>query len=214
MRYSVSFAAGNYNLIFKGNAAQVVKTRILKRATDNTLTEVYSGTASASAAANMNLKVTTDFTAVAGYEKLLDHMKLYATAACFFSLQNNTSVGAPAATLLELPLDGNYVVEIISDGGTSGALGAFTFKNTAPSGFNAIKTNKTSVYFNNNSFIVKLNGIGESSVKVYNATGALISDKYINSDETQISTSHYAKGVYLVKIENNKNTELHKLIIQ
>ncbi len=218
MRYSVNFAAGNYNLLFKGNAATISKIRILSRATDNTLTEVYSGTVSASGSGIMNTKVTntgtsTEFAALTGYEKLLENMKLYATGATFFSLQNNTSAGAPAATLLELPLSGNYVVEIINDA-TAGNLGAFTFKNTAPSSVNTAKVNMTSVLMNDNSFVVKLNGIGESSLKIFNATGALISQKNILSDETQISTSNFSKGVYMVKIDNNKHTELHKLIVR
>ncbi len=219
MRYSVNFVAGNYNLLFKGNATTISKIRILSRATDNTLTEVYSGTVSASFAANMNTKVTntgtsTEFAALAGYEKLLENMKLYATGATFFSLQNNTSAGAPAATLLELPLSGNYVVEIVNDA-ASGNLGAFTFKNTAPpSSVVNPKINMTNVLMNDNSLIVKLNGIGESSVNIFNTTGALIVTRDRVSDETQISTSNFSKGIYLVKIENNKHTELHKIIIK
>ena len=218
MRYSVNFVTGNCNLLFKGNASNISKIRILSRAANNSLTEVYSGTVSASASANMNQKVTatgtgTEFAALAGYEKLLENMKLYATGATFFSLQNNTSVGATAATLLELPLSGNYVVEIINDA-TSGNLGAFTFKNAAPSSVTTAKINKTSVLMYDKSFIVNLNGIGESSLKVFNTTGAIVArkDKIVN--ETLISTSNFSKGIYIVKIENAKNSELHKLIIK
>lgn len=219
MRYSVNFADGSYNLLFKGNGSQAVKIRILKRANDNALTEVYSGTASATGASHLNKKLTgittaQEYTAETGYEKLLDHMKIYATGACVFGLQNNTSVGAPAATLLALNLNGNYVVEIISDG-TSGAAGAFTFKYAgASTKLNEVNINKTSVYLSENHLIVKLNGFGQSSVNIYNTTGVLVSQKIANSNETRIAASNFAKGVYVVKIDNEKNSELHKLIVK
>ena len=218
MRYSVNFVNGSYNLLFKGNGNQVVKLRILKRATDNTLTEVYSGTASATGATQSTTKLTgttaaQEYTAATGYEKLIDHMKIYATGACVFGLQNNTSVGAPASTLLALALNGNYVVEIISDG-ASGAAGAFTFKYNIPSGLNSTSTNQTTVNLINHNLNINLNGFGTSKVTIYSVTGSILYHTISSSNQIQLPASAYAKGVYLVKIENNTSIESHKLIIR
>ena len=218
LRYSVSFAPGKYNLLFKGNGSQVVKIRILKRAVDNSLTEVYNGTASATGTTQMNLKVTSittaqEYTALTGYEKLLDHMKIYATGACVFGLQNNTSAGATAGTLLELDLSGNYVLEMISDG-SSGAAGAFAFKYAGLySGLKDVKQNITSISVANNKAIIHMNGIETCYAKLYNLTGATIESKIINTNDNFFNTSALSKGTYFIRIENNQTNETHKLIV-
>jgi hypothetical protein len=214
MRYSIWFEAGKYNFLFKGNAAQVVKVRMLKRDENNNLTEIYSGTASASGATQMHTKVTSvgtnfEYLALEGYEKLNDHMKIYATGACVFSLQKNTTNGE----LLELNLNGNYVLEIISDG-TNGAAGAYAFKYSGE--YTNVKNqreNKTTLMIADNSLHVNLNNPGKSDVKLFNLTGVIVDQKVMSSTDNQLFTGHLPKGTYLVRIDNRDFTETHKIII-
>ncbi len=216
LRFSLTFAPGRYNLLFKGNGSQVVKFRLLQRSADNVLTEVYSGTVSATATANSYKKITgvtggtTEHNMLAGYEKLVDHMRLYATGACVISQQTNTSAGGSG--LLEFAIEGNYVAELISDGG-SGAVGAFTFEYAGPYGVSVPKnTLKNAIVFeSNHQIVVKLNNAGKSNIKVFNLAGTLMAEKASMDVEGTISTAGFAKGIYLVKIENGSNTELRKV---
>jgi hypothetical protein len=221
-RYSITFAPGKYNFLFKGNNTNVQKVRLLKRGVDNVLTEVYSGTASAAATGTFNQKVAPinnadlNFSTATGYEKLNDHMKIYASAACVFSLQNNKSAGAPANTLLELELNGNYVLESITDI-TGGTAGAYTFKyvgTLTSTGATLAKTNITTVNIQNKNIRIQLNDFGASTVKIYNIAGALVATQNNITAETMLNATHFAKGVYVVKIDNTKSTELHKLVVE
>ena len=218
LRYSVSIESGQYNFIFKGNA-NIARMRLLKRSAENLLTEVYNGTVSGTATSTFSQKVaastgTTYGPAATGYDGLIDNLKLYGTGTCTFSTQmDNRAELTDKTKLLTLNLNGNYVVELITEG--NGAVGAFTFGYVGPStGLNDPKTNKTSVYLSENNLIVKLNGFGQSTVNIYNTTGVLVSQKNISSNEAQIAASNFVKGVYVVKIDNAKNTELHKLIVK
>jgi len=211
LRYSITVAPGNYHFLFKGNGSQIVDFRLLKREANNALTEVYVGTVSATAATNMFTKLTgaggtTEHGILAGYEKLVDHMRLYANNACVFSVQKNT-----AGEVLALTLNGNYVVELISNG-SSGAIGAFTFESVSQTGISTSNSLKNAiVYHNNNQIVVKLNNSGRSNIKVFNLAGSLVAERANIEQEGVISTFGFSKGIYLVKIENGKNTELRKL---
>ena len=212
LRYSVTVAPGKYHFLFKGNGTQVVDFRLLKREANNALTEVYNGTVSATATANMHTKITgaggtTEYGILSGYEKLVDHMRLYATGATVFSKQKNTT-----GEVLELVLDGNYVVELISNG-ANGAIGAFTFEYVNQTGISttANSLKNAIVYQSNNQIVIKLNNSGKSNVKVFNLAGSLIAEIANIEVEGAISTIGFAKGIYLVKIENDTSTELRKL---
>tara|TARA_B110000971_G_scaffold99906_1_gene102741 strand:- start:67 stop:228 length:162 start_codon:yes stop_codon:yes gene_type:complete len=50
-------------------------------------------------------------------------------------------------------------------------------------------------------------------VEIYSTIGALVADEIINDGNKQIDLSHQPKGIYFIKMINNRNIELRKLII-
>lgn len=217
-RYSIDFEPGLYSFLFKGNAAQAVKVRILKRDATNNLTEVYSGVSSATGADQNFLQITTTVNAdysnalVPGFEKILDHMKIYASGACQFSKQKKYVEGVSTSELLQLNLSGKYVLEIISDGG-SGAAGAFTFyyEGAYTSAKNTLIKSDANVYFSNNQINVESSEFKNATVSVYDMSGKLVESKARINNNCFFDMNNNPKGVYLVRISNGNKIENKKI---
>jgi len=80
--------------------------------------------------------------------------------------------------------------------------------NITQDGFNAdIYPNPNKGIFNIKTSAKKL------LVEIYSTIGALVADEIINDGNKQINLSHQPKGIYFVKMINNRNIELRKLII-
>ena len=86
--------------------------------------------------------------------------------------------------------------------------GGNILSNIIQDGFNAdIYPNPNKGIFNIKTSAKKL------LVEIYSTIGALVAREIINDGNKQIDLSHQPKGIYFIKMINNRNIELKKLII-
>jgi len=83
-------------------------------------------------------------------------------------------------------------------------------------GMNEQKTDqKFHIYFADNSLLKIYNdwSVTIINVEIYNIQGQLIINQEISNTSCEISTGNLSTGIYLVKIDTNEGTEIHKISI-
>ena len=74
---------------------------------------------------------------------------------------------------------------------------------------------KFHIYFADNSLLKIYNdwSVTIINVEIYNIQGQLIINQEISNTSCEISTGNLSTGIYLVKIDTNEGTEIHKISI-
>jgi hypothetical protein len=133
--------------------------------------------------------------------------------------------GEDAAMSIKQISDGNYIVAGYSksnDGDVTGNHGDLDFwvvKLGFETGINDVVANdkKVTVYPNptTGKFTVKLGGLTEPIVTIYNSAGqGLMTTGKLSSDSVDFDLSNNTKGTYIIKVQSGKNTITKKVIVQ
>ncbi len=93
--------------------------------------------------------------------------------------------------------------------------------NTVSATTNNIPTNNldpsvdgSNIFIINNENIIRIENLNSNSnIEIFNTNGVKVFSKFANSNIYEISTANMQKGVYIIKVSSNENTESHKVII-
>ncbi|MBC7411396.1 MAG: T9SS type A sorting domain-containing protein, partial [Bacteroidia bacterium] len=91
--------------------------------------------------------------------------------------------------------------------------GTCPFETGSTIGLQETTSNSTNIYPNPANEQVSVETPINSALQVYDYTGKLIQNSITTNTTTSITTANWTNGVYLIKINNNTSSTIHKLVV-